>query len=437
MRKQFLATATLALALGTTVAVTPATAQPQGPDTARAAAGSDLRIGTYNIRAGVALDDFKRVVDEFKPHAEVIGLQEIGSNDRNKYLVADHDWGYFRPRELQQNPVIWRRDLFDFIGADGVKIADARDLHGEHTGDEAKGDSYATVVRLHDRESDEKLSFINVHLVRGAVKGGRPAPGKPNLFKLYTDQVAGLIRAVKAERSALDGAGNKLFDRVYVMGDFNVGFEADQKWHLRKLPYRKFKKIGYRSMWQNSPFLHKSYGTHRDALIDQVWNNEDSASEEIHREIQASDHSPAVAVYTMPAPDPGYQPTDGTVGFGQTKLVPNGNQPGDTENDGPSKLPSIFVPLVGELRYGYVKVEVVEGSAKLSPDGNGPGDFAIDISSLFDNDFTNNQIAIDIVGDEKVEGDETFTLRLVDPVNTRVDPNADTIEITIHDDRNG
>jgi len=437
VRKQLLATATLGLILGAAVAVTPATAGPEQGSAARAAGESELRIGSYNIRAGVALPDFKQAIDAFKPQAEVIGMQEIGSNDRNKYLVADHDWGYFRPPQLQQNPLIWRRDLFDFISAVGVKIADERDLHGEHTGDEAKGDSWATVVRLHDRESDQDISFINVHLVRGAVKGGRPAPGRPNLFELYTDQVAGLIRAVKAERRALDGEGNPRYDRVYVMGDFNVGFEADQKWHLKKLPYRKFGNIGFRSMWEDSPFLKASYGTHSDALIDQVWNPEAPVAEDIHREITASDHSPAVAVYALPAPEPGYQPTDGTVGFGQVRLVANGNQPGDTENDGPSKLPSIFVPLVGDLRHGYVEVQVIEGSATLSTDGNAPGDFTVDTSSLFDNDVTNNEIAIDIVGDEEVEGDQTFTLRLVDPVNTKVDPQADELTITIHDDKKG
>ena len=46
-------------------------------------------------------------------------------------------------------------------------------------------------------------------------------------------------------------------------------------------------------------------------------------------------------------------------------------------------------------------------------------------------------IAIDLVGDTQVEGDETFTLRLVNPVNAKALPPGDTIQITIKDDRNG
>jgi len=421
----------IVLAAGLVSAPPAAVAGPAGQAAApvgTAAAGdpTQLRIGTYNIRAGVDLADFKRGIDAFKPEVDVAGLQEIGSNDRNKYLRADHDWGYYRPAELQQNPIIWDRSLFDFLDARAYKIAEARDLHGEHSGDEAKGDSFATIVRLRHRPSGQRISFVNVHLVRGAVKGGRPAKGKPHLFELYVDQVAGLIRAVKEERGYAD--------RVYALGDFNVGYKADAKWRHRKLPFRKFKDIGYRSMWQKSPYLRKGFGTHNDALIDQVWNPVNSVDESILRRIDASDHHPAVATYRMPAPPAGYQPAQGSVGFGDIELAPNGNRPGDTENNGPSKIPSIFVRFQGDLRYGYAKVRVEENSARLSPDGNAPGDFAIDTSSLFDNDFTNNEVTVDLVADDKCEPTETFTLRLVDPVNTRIMESASSVQITIKDD---
>jgi hypothetical protein len=421
----------IVLAAGLVSAPPVADARPAGQATAPAgaAAASDptrLRIGSYNIRAGVDLADFKRGIDALKPEVDVAGLQEIGSNDRNKYLRSDHDWGYYRPVQLQQNPVIWDRSLFDFLGARGYKIAEKRDLHGEHTGDEAKGDSYATVVRLRHRPSGQRISFVNVHLVRGAVKGGRPAKGKPHLFELYVDQVAGLIRAVKEERDHAD--------RVYALGDFNVGYKADAKWRNKKLPFRKFKAIGYRSMWKQSPYLRKSFGTHNDALIDQVWNPADSVDETILRRITVSDHRPAVATYRMPAPPAGYQPAEGTVGFGDIKLAPNGNRPGDTENDGPSKIPSIFVRFQGDLSHGYAEVRVEENPARLSADGNPPGDFAVDTSTLFDNDFTNNEVAVDLVADDQCEPSESFTLRLVNPVNTRIIESASSVQVTIKDD---
>jgi endonuclease/exonuclease/phosphatase family metal-dependent hydrolase len=228
-----LALTAAALTSAPTATAAPTTGAGDRPAAIAARVGEPpLRIGTYNIRAGVSLGDFKTAVTAFKQTVapDVAGLQEIGSNERNKFLVADTDWGYYRPPQLQQNPVIWRRDLFDFVGARGFMIAKARDLNGEHSGDEAKGDSYATVVRLVQRASGEQISFINVHLVRGAVKGGRPAPGKPNLFKLFTDQVSGTVAAIKAERA--------ISDRVYVLGDFNVGYKADAKWRHRLLPYK-------------------------------------------------------------------------------------------------------------------------------------------------------------------------------------------------------
>lgn len=394
-------------------------ATPAHGSAAAAADQPELRIGSYNIRAGVPLSAFKDAVSAFKPNADVAGLQEIGANDRNKFLKADHDWGYFRPPQLQQNPVIWRRDLFDFVGAEGFRIAKERDLHGEHSGDEAKGDSWATVVRLVHRASGEQISFINVHLVRGAVKGGRPAPDKPHLFELYTDQVDGTVEAIEQERGKSD--------RVYVLGDFNVGFEADAKRRNKNLPYKEFGALGLRSMWQGSPLLAKPYGTHNDALIDQVWSTEDSSAERILRTIKQSDHSPTVATYVLPAPDPGYQPAEGTMGFGDVRLIANGNQPGDTENNGPSKLPSMFVAVDGDLRYGYAEVVIDGGTAERGLD------FYLDDSQLHDNDPATNEIAIDIIGDEVSEETETFTLRLVDPVNTKVAPNADEITLTIHD----
>lgn len=395
-----LALSAAALTAAPTATAAPTTSPASGSATTSARVGEPpLRIGTYNIRAGVSLGDFKAAVTAFKPQADVAGLQEIGSNERNKYLVADRNWGYYRPPKLQQNPVIWRRDLFDFVGARGFMIAKARDLNGEHSGDEAKGDSFATVVRLVQRTSGEQISFINVHLVRGAVKGGRPAPGRPNLFKLYADQVSGTVAAIKAERA--------ISDRVYVLGDFNVGYEADAKWRHRLLPYKKFGRIGLSSMWKGSPLLKKTYGTHNDALIDQVWNTQGSTSEAILTGLKQSDHSPAVATYTLPLPAAGYAPTGGTVGFADV----TGSSDEKFVN---GHLPVLSFDLTGDLAHGYAGVDVVGGNAVEGKD------FAVDDSGLYDTDVTHNAVLVKIYNDNVVEGDETFTLRLIDPVNTTI-----------------
>ena len=377
-----------------------------------------LRVGTYNIRAGVSHAEFEKAVAAFKPQADVLGLQEIGATDRGTYLASDSTWGYYRPPALQQNPILWDRTLFDFAGATGHKIAEKRDLGGEHSGGEAKGDSWATVVRLVQRSTGRQLSFINVHLVRGAVKGGLPAPGKPKLFRLYTDQVSGTVAAITAERA--------VSDEVFVLGDFNVGWEADYKRQHRKLPFKRFKKISLRSMWQGSPLLDKSYGTHNDALIDQVWATRDSSSEAILRNIKPSDHWPAVATYQLPI-DPGHAPATGSIGFHQDDLVESSK-----ERDGKTRDPDLAFRLTGDLAHGFAGFEY--GGDATRAVKYGQGDYLVDMSELYDDDLDQATIYVDFQGDTVKEQDETFTITLVDPSGTAILPGQETVTGTILDD---
>ena len=97
------------------------------------------------------------------------------------------------------------------------------------------------------------------------------------------------MQAVRRERR---------WGRVFVTGDFNVGYEADLKWHLNAMPYKRFGAIGLTSMWKGSTYLPKPYGTHEDALIDQVWTTRPAETTTIVRNITQSDHFPAVATYT-------------------------------------------------------------------------------------------------------------------------------------------
>jgi endonuclease/exonuclease/phosphatase family metal-dependent hydrolase len=410
----------VAAAASLLAAAVPAQAGVPGSPAARATATTPVVVGTYNIRAGVNLVAFKRAVREFRGSGvQVAGLQEIGSNDRNKWLQENHDWGYYRPPALQQNPIIWKRGPFDFLSARGYRIAKARDIGGGvvHRA------SWATVVRLRYRPNGEKLAFINVHLIHGAVFNGEPTPGQPALFDLFAEQVGGTVRAVRAERQRPDPA-----DAIYVMGDFNAAYEADLRHRNPRLPLTRFGNIRMKSMWKNSPYMTKSFGTFRTSLLDQVWAAQPSAHEAILRRIGASDHWPALATYNRPV-NAAFLADTGSVSLGNRRLVPNGVQPGDTENDGPSKQPSMFFPVTGDVSHGYVTVNVIEGTAKQGP----TNDFVVDTSSLYDNDFTNDQITVDIVGDDQPEHDENFTLQLVGPVNTVIDPHGSDVTVTIHD----
>ena len=290
-RRSLAGSLVVAVAASLLGAALPAEAGSPAAAAQRAAATTPLVVGTYNIRAGVELPAFKGAVRAFRASGvQVAGLQEIGSNDRNKWLQENHNWGYYRPPALQQNPIIWKRSQFAFLSARGYRIAKARDI-----GTEVRRASWATAVRLRYRANGEKFTFINVHLIHGAVFNGEPKPGQPALFDLFAEQVGGTVRAVRAERQRTSPP-----DAIYVMGDFNAAYEADLRHKHPKLPLTRFGNIGMISMWKNSPFLTKPYGTVRSSLLDQVWAAQPSAHEAILRDIDASDHRPALATYNRP-----------------------------------------------------------------------------------------------------------------------------------------
>lgn len=250
-----------------------------------------VKIATYNLRAGMGMEKFRHGVRAIRRNAGVIGLQEIGANSRRHFLHASRHWGYFRPRYIQQNPVIWDRRKFHKVKARGHRIAKSRHLRGQLPGSrKPKKHSTATVVRLRHKASGRRLSVINVHLVHGAVKGGKPWPGRPRVFGLYVDQVRGVVRVVRKERR---------WGRVFVVGDFNVGYRADKHVRLPKLPYRRLKRLHLNSMWQGTKYVRHRQGTRRDALIDQVWSKRKASRAKVLRGIEPSDHYPAVATYRL------------------------------------------------------------------------------------------------------------------------------------------
>ncbi len=289
-RAHLLVLALMAALVASTAAPVPAEAREvAGPHTAASAWDVPVRVGTYNIRAGTSYDDFTAGADEFKQRVDVAGLQEIGRNDKNRYLLADWTWGYYRPEELQQNPVIWDTSVFRMIDARGALLAKGREVGDEKpSGNEVRKDSYATVVRLQHLLTGELVSIINVHLVSGAVRGGLPWPDRPLLFAMYKEQVASLAEVEETESS---------WGRVFVVGDFNAGYKADRKQHLKRLPYATLTRLGRVSMWRDYDVEHG--GTHRDAYIDQVWSAEPVDDAEVAYDIKHSDHYPAIATYSL------------------------------------------------------------------------------------------------------------------------------------------
>ncbi|MBD8870675.1 endonuclease/exonuclease/phosphatase family protein [Nocardioides donggukensis] len=399
-------TATLTAGLVTVTAPVGAAAE-EAPGT--------LRIGTYNIRSDRTLQQFSAAVDAFKPRVDVAGLQEIGANVKNHYLQEDRDWGYYRPPQIQQNPVIWRRSVFDHLGSPGRKgyyrIARAREIEGKTGGLERKDPTFATVVRLRDRASGTAMSVINVHLISGAVKGGRRNPERPRRFELFKRQMKGLARLTRDERA-------KGYD-VYALGDFNAGYKADFKWRRRPLPFRRFKAIGFKSMWHRVNL--DNGGTRNDAYIDQVWNETRPEATTVAYDIRNSDHFPAIATYSMPEPPAGYAPERGSIGFRSASVTSAECHKPWQVRDRPMRF-----ELEGRTQYGYATVET-SGTAKEGVD------YTVDDSSLYDGDPDTNHIDVLRIPDVDREPHETFTLRLVG-TNTDVIADSGTATGTIRND---
>ncbi|MDF1605041.1 endonuclease/exonuclease/phosphatase family protein [Nocardioides sp. YIM 152315] len=266
---------------------------PAGAGHAAQAEPVELRIGTYNVISRATLETFEAAVSRVKPHVDVLGLQEIGMNEKNWWLLDDPAWGYYRPPALQQNPVIWDRGRFEFVSGDGALLSEAdlvEPLSGAY--DEPKSANWATIVRLRDLATGELVTFVNVHLVAYAISAGRFIPERPRTARLYRQQLRTLVGVVGLERQTSSA--------VYVLGDFNAGYEEDLRTHRRALPVRQFGAIGFRSMWERSRVLPRRFGTHdNDSLIDQVWSPARPLTTRIMRGVRGSDHRPAIGTYAV------------------------------------------------------------------------------------------------------------------------------------------
>jgi hypothetical protein len=351
-----------------------------GPDASRASAtqatqattattattGPRLRVGTYNFEVFQPMRVFKPAMKRFKYQVDVAGLQEMGMKARSQWMLRDHTWGYYRPPALGQNPIIWRRSVFDFVSATGIKIAEQRNLGTEHgIGPETHAPTLATVVRLRDIATGQQISFINTHLVHGAIKRDHRYPGRPRTYALYLEQLAGLIDVIKSEQASTANTGG-----VYVTGDFNISYRMDvlsKRWNL---PFASMLRVGMHSLWQRSWELAHHRGTHGPALIDEVWNTSLPLTQQILRRIKGSDHYAAVATYALPSPAPDYAPPVGAAGFVQQPV------------EGAEYWSKAFMkfPITGTLDIGWVNVrQVPETGANVAQLGT---DFVIDDSSL-------------------------------------------------------
>jgi endonuclease/exonuclease/phosphatase family metal-dependent hydrolase len=278
----------LALAALLAFASTPgATMAPMATTTASVA------IGSYNIRAGVSVGTFESAVRAVAANSDVAGLQEVNSHAKEDVLrsLSASGWSYYRGKPGEQSPVIWNQSRFDLVSGRVARIADGHYIGNELPNVSSVNPMYATVVHLRDRATGANISVVNVHLVPGAVINGRATPGRPRLFAAFKEAVTNLGSLTRSERA---------FGRVFVLGDFNVGWVADKRVHLARLPFATFWRQSMRSMWATERPT-GGVGSHAGspALIDQVYSTGKATSASVRSSIRYSDHFPVIATYTV------------------------------------------------------------------------------------------------------------------------------------------
>ncbi|WP_372728637.1 endonuclease/exonuclease/phosphatase family protein [Nocardioides sp.] len=247
-----------------------------------------VRVATYNFQGKRPLKKFKPAVDKLMERVEVAGLQETRQADRIKHLDRAPQWGVYRPGDTNPNPVIWDKRVFQFVQGRGFLLAHGRNIGNEReAGRGVYHDTYATVVRLRHLSTGANFSVINVHLVAGAVRKGRPWPGRPKLFRMYRQQLASVVKVERIESE---------WGKVFVLGDLNVGYRIDRATQRRGLPYQRLTRRGLTSMWRDHDL--STGGTRNRSYIDQIWSDRAATSAEVARDIRGSDHLPAIATYT-------------------------------------------------------------------------------------------------------------------------------------------
>ncbi|WP_167880578.1 endonuclease/exonuclease/phosphatase family protein [Nocardioides guangzhouensis] len=276
----------VALGLAAPLATVPAS---QG---AVAAQTVTTRMGTYNIRAGVSTATFERAVRDLATRVDVAGLQEVNHRDKEAVLANLPGFGYFRPARGygEQNPVIWDSSRFTKLSATHRRLS-ARTYIGNELGRPGQyvAPIFSAVVRLRDDTTRQRLTVVNVHLTPGAVYGGNPVPGRPRVWRLFTRQIANLMDVVAAEKRSA---------KVFVTGDFNVGWVADERTRRTKLPFMSFRRQSFASNWATRHDWNR--GTHSKSLIDQVWTNQRAATASVIFSMGYSDHYPGIGTYQLP-----------------------------------------------------------------------------------------------------------------------------------------
>ncbi len=305
--RSILATATAGALLLTGLPTGQAAAQPHRshqshqPPQHHAAAerATVVRVGTFNINAGLPVDRWRQAVYDFSLLVDVGGLQEAAGKDKAHALATMPGVGSYVSKRFLQEPVIWNRDAFMLLRGRSPKIAAGRMVESKTgPGLVRQPATLATVVRLRSRTSGETVSVLNVHLLSGAVNAGKRLPGVPRRFGMYRDQVRNLGKLVRKEKRWAGGP-------VWLVGDFNVNYGRDKAVRNRSLAYATMRRKGLVASWEARKGQLKpgqGSGSRGGAYLDVIWSQRKARSVAVHRDerFRVSDHYPVVSAYAAP-----------------------------------------------------------------------------------------------------------------------------------------
>jgi len=257
-----------------------------------------MRIGTFNIDAGVPVDRWTQTVRDFSTQVDVAGLQEATGRTKVAALAAMPGISTYVAPHYRQQPIFWNSSLFSLVGGRAPKTAGGRQVEKLNGGVTHQETTRATVARLRSKATGRTISVIDVHLLPNAVREGRRVRGVPRRFAMYEEQVRKLGKIVAKEKKWAHG-------RVWLLGDFNDNYVADKKKHKRKLAYATMHRHGLVAAWQavkGKLRPGQGSGTRSGSYLDVIWSPERAASVAVLREetFRVGQHYPLVSTYPMP-----------------------------------------------------------------------------------------------------------------------------------------
>src|SRR6478736_1007653 len=194
-------------------------------------------------------------------HADLIGLQELNAPTKRR-AVADAltaGWAMTAGPARNAVPIIWRRSVFELIGA-GSQLASGVARVESGADGRTSNLRYLSWVRLRQRETGGVVVVINTHLIPTIDRAGHPDRSKPERLRIYDQEMSQLLEIADRMRAA---------GPMVATMDGNIDARADARIHDPRWPQARMGRHGLSSNWRVLGF--PDGGTHQGRLIDYVW----------------------------------------------------------------------------------------------------------------------------------------------------------------------